>query len=50
VPVGGALTPSEESREVAWIAPERLADLDIHPTMRLRIEHALGERAVPYIG
>src|SRR6185369_11583940 len=38
VPVGGTLTPSEESREVAWIAPERLADLDIHPTMRLRIE------------
>jgi len=49
-PIGGELTPSSESSEVAWVDPGRLADLDIHPTMRLRIEHALSERPTPHIG
>ncbi|MEU8075891.1 NUDIX domain-containing protein [Catellatospora citrea] len=49
-PTGGVPTTSSESREVVWVAPERLADLDIHPSMRLRIQHALSDRASPYIG
>ncbi|MEV6923949.1 NUDIX domain-containing protein [Dactylosporangium sp. NPDC051485] len=49
-PVGGTLTTSSESREVLWVAPDKLDDLDIHPSMRLRIEHALADLPRPYIG
>src|SRR3954453_85950 len=40
-PIGGELSTSEETKEVAFWPPESLADLDIHPSMRLRIEHGL---------
>ncbi|XTZ14413.1 NUDIX hydrolase [Micromonospora echinospora] len=49
-PVGGELTTSSESRQVRWVDPAQLNHLDIHPSMRLRIDHALEERATPYIG
>ncbi|MFG1885992.1 NUDIX hydrolase [Micromonospora sp. NPDC049102] len=49
-PVGGELTTSSESRQVRWVNPAQLNHLDIHPSMRLRIDHALNERATPYIG
>ncbi|MEH1017752.1 NUDIX domain-containing protein [Micromonospora sp. CPCC 206060] len=49
-PVGGELTTSSESRQVRWVDPAQLDQLDIHPSMRLRIDHALEERATPYIG
>ncbi|MER5713518.1 NUDIX domain-containing protein [Streptomyces sp. NPDC002122] len=50
-PVGGALRTSSESKEVRWIPPADLDDLDIHPSMRLRIQHGLDEsRREPYIG
>ncbi|GAA1070191.1 NUDIX domain-containing protein [Kitasatospora nipponensis] len=50
-PVGGELQTSEESKEVRWVEPATLGDLDIHPSMRLRIEHGLDpERSQPYIG
>ncbi len=49
-PVGGALRTSGESREVAWVAPARLDALTIHPSMRLRIAHALADLPRPYIG
>jgi hypothetical protein len=48
--VGGQLRTSSESKEVAFVAPERLDELNIHPSMRLRIDHGLSERAEPYIG
>lgn len=48
--LGGEATPSSESREVRWIAPGDLADMDIHPSMRLRIQHALSGREAPFIG
>ena len=48
--LGGEATPSSESREVRWIAPDDLADMDIHPSMRLRIQHALSGREAPFIG
>lgn len=50
-PVGGQLQTSEESKEVRWIDPADFGDLDIHPSMRLRIQHALDpDRVQPYIG
>jgi 8-oxo-dGTP pyrophosphatase MutT (NUDIX family) len=49
-PVGGELRTSSESRRVHWVPPARLGTLDIHPSMRLRIEHGLQEREQPYVG
>jgi ADP-ribose pyrophosphatase YjhB (NUDIX family) len=50
-PVSGELRTSSESKEVRWISPADLSDLDIHPSMRMRIDHALDEsRKTPYIG
>ncbi|CAM5658370.1 NUDIX domain-containing protein [Streptomyces hirsutus] len=42
---------SSETTEVRWATPADLSQLDIHPTMRLRIEHAMDRtRNAPYIG
>ncbi len=50
-PVGGSLRDSDESSEVRWLAAADLDDLDIHPSMRLRIQHGLDQPlAAPYIG
>lgn len=49
-PTGGKLTTSSESREVVWVDPAKLDDLDIHQSMRLRIAHALADLPSPYIG
>jgi ADP-ribose pyrophosphatase YjhB (NUDIX family) len=49
-PTGGTLTTSSESREVAWVDPATLDTLPIHPSIRLRIDHALHARPDPYIG
>ncbi|MFF5788888.1 NUDIX hydrolase [Streptomyces sp. NPDC012693] len=50
-PVGGSLRTSSESKEVRWVNPADLDDLDIHPSMRLRIRHGLDEsRREPYLG
>ncbi|MFD3944079.1 NUDIX hydrolase [Streptomyces sp. NPDC058579] len=50
-PVGGSLRTSGESKEVRWVDPADLNDLDIHPSMRLRIQHGLdASRGEPYIG
>ena len=48
--LGGQLATSDETSEVAWVAPERLDSLNIHPSMRLRIDHYLERRSTPYIG
>ena len=47
-PVAGELRPSDESSEVLWIEPERIEALDVHPSIRLRIEHGYAERDQPY--
>jgi len=47
---GGEPTPSDESREVRWVAP---GDADRYPmdrSMRLRVAHYLDRRATPYLG
>jgi 8-oxo-dGTP pyrophosphatase MutT (NUDIX family) len=48
--IGGEPRTSSESKEVRWVPPEDLAALDIHPSMRLRIEHALRGREAPFVG
>ncbi|MGW4520115.1 NUDIX hydrolase [Amycolatopsis sp. NPDC004378] len=40
-----------ETKAVRWVTPEELDALNIHPSMRLRIEHALdSSRTSPYLG
>ena len=47
-PVGGELRTSDESREVFWAERNELPALDIHPSIRLRIEHGYADRARLY--
>ena len=49
-PIGGALRTSSESRRVHWVSPAHVDELNIHPSMRLRIEHGLRDRDQPYLG
>jgi ADP-ribose pyrophosphatase YjhB (NUDIX family) len=46
--LGGTPATSDESGEVAWVSRNDLAGLDIHPSIRLRIEHGFAERPEPY--
>ncbi|MEN3612126.1 NUDIX domain-containing protein [Plantactinospora sp. ZYX-F-223] len=46
---GGSPTTSDESTSVCWVARDELDDLDIHPSIRLRIAHGY-DRRDPYIG
>jgi hypothetical protein len=48
--LGGELRTSSETKEVGFVAPASLARLNIHPSMRLRIDHYLERRPAPYIG
>ena len=48
--VGGEARTSSESSEVVWMRPEEIEALDMHPSMRMRIQHALEERNVPFLG
>jgi ADP-ribose pyrophosphatase YjhB (NUDIX family) len=48
-PVGGNLRTSSESRLVRWVPPAELAKLSIHPSMRLRIEHAVEGSDKPHL-
>jgi ADP-ribose pyrophosphatase YjhB (NUDIX family) len=47
-PVAGEPRTSDESSEVRWVDPAQLDELDIHPSIRLRIDHGLQERAEPF--
>ncbi|SBT69190.1 ADP-ribose pyrophosphatase YjhB, NUDIX family [Micromonospora sediminicola] len=49
-PVGGGLTPSDESSQVRWVARDELAALEIHPSTLLRVNHGYENRPQPYIG
>ncbi|MET7323302.1 NUDIX domain-containing protein [Streptomyces sp. NPDC005549] len=48
--VGGELRTSSESKEVAFVDPSRLDSLNIHPSMRMRIDHGLSYETAPHIG
>lgn len=49
-PVGGEPRSSSESNRVRRVSPASLQDLKIHPSMRLRINHALKQEPQPYLG
>lgn len=49
-PTGGQPTPSDESREVRWVAPDAVASLPMDRSMRMRIGHYLAENENPYLG
>jgi ADP-ribose pyrophosphatase YjhB (NUDIX family) len=38
-PVGGELTPSDESTEVRWVPPAQVGALPMDRSMRMRIDH-----------
>lgn len=46
--LGGSVQPSDESKEVGWVAPEDLGNIRIHSTIRLRLDHALSGRPSVY--
>ena len=48
--VSGQPTASDESTLVQWVGREALNDLEIHPSMRLRITHGYHDDRRPYIG
>ncbi|MEU5913632.1 NUDIX domain-containing protein [Micromonospora sp. NPDC047527] len=48
--VSGNPMTSDESSAVRWIAQGELDDLEIHPSMRLRIQHGFERQSQPYIG
>jgi ADP-ribose pyrophosphatase YjhB (NUDIX family) len=51
LPIGGQLQRDAESKEVRWVPFDELDRLNIHPSMRLRIDHGLDpERHEPYLG
>lgn len=50
VQVDGELAIDHESTDIAWTAPDDIPNLDMHPSMRLRIEHYLQHRDRPYLG
>lgn len=49
-PVSGEPRSSSESRKARWVSPDSLQDVKIHPSMRLRINHALKHESQPYLG
>jgi ADP-ribose pyrophosphatase YjhB (NUDIX family) len=48
--LGGTERTSAESAEVRFISPQDLQSYEMHPSIRLRIEHYLQRRDTPYIG
>ena len=47
--IDGVAQPSAETPELRWVSSDELDDLEVHPSIRLRIEHGLNGRD-PYIG
>lgn len=45
---GGELRTSNESSEVHWVSRRDLDALNMHPSIKLRIEHGFQERPTPY--
>lgn len=46
--LGGAPRTSSESSEVVWVDRDQLDDIDMHPSIRLRIECGFSDQAEPY--
>lgn len=48
-PAGGELRSSSESRCVHWVNPADVPELNMHPSMQLRVEHAINDPGRPHI-
>lgn len=48
--IGGELRIDSESTDIAWNQPQDIPSLNMHPSMRLRIQHYLEHRPTPYLG
>jgi ADP-ribose pyrophosphatase YjhB (NUDIX family) len=48
--LGGTPRTSSESSEVRFVAVQDILNYEIHPSIRLRIQHYLEARNLPYIG
>jgi ADP-ribose pyrophosphatase YjhB (NUDIX family) len=48
--LGGDLLADSESTDIAWTPPQDIPSLNMHPSMRLRIQHYLEHRDTPYLG
>lgn len=48
--LSGSLQPDSESHELRWVRRDDLDDINIHPSMRLRIDHFVEQRGEPYLG
>ncbi|HET8658230.1 MAG TPA: NUDIX domain-containing protein [Micromonosporaceae bacterium] len=49
-PTGGHPTPSDESIEVRWVAPDAVPSLPMDRSMRMRIDHYLAGNENPHLG
>lgn len=47
-PVGGESRTSNESKEVLWVPEDAIPALNIHPSIRLRLQHALAKTSTPF--
>ncbi|MGH3833797.1 MAG: NUDIX hydrolase [Pseudonocardiaceae bacterium] len=47
-PIRGEPRTSSESKEVLWVEPVKLNDLNIHPSITLRIQHGFEQSAKPF--
>lgn len=47
---GGQPTPSSETREVVWVSRRAVGELQMDRSMRLRVQHFLEDRPLPYLG
>lgn len=48
--LGGTITTSRESSEVRFVAASEIPGYEMHPSIRLRVQHYLEGRTEPYIG
>lgn len=48
--LGGVQQVSDETPRLRWVARTELSDIEMHPSIRLRVDHGFEERSQPYIG
>lgn len=46
--VAGEPRPSDETTEAVWVERDRVGGLDVHPSIRLRIEHGYSPASEPF--
>jgi ADP-ribose pyrophosphatase YjhB (NUDIX family) len=46
----GAATTSGETPSVGWFSEQEAAELSMHPSIRLRVDHGFARLAQPYLG